>query len=120
MVNFNALNDRELMAEIAKRPGMFTGRTSYTYMVHFLNGYALGQERAGAPGLKGFSAWLETRLGYSSPLGWPHMALLVAFPDRDLYPRDIPETEQDAAVAGLFSVLDQFLAEDDAQQATIG
>jgi hypothetical protein len=101
------------MAEVARRPGMFTGRVSYEYMVRFLTGYDIGQRRAGGRGLEGFGEWLQERAGRSSPLGWPHLALLVAFPDRDLYSEGSLEGDEAAAVAGLFAVIDAFLAERD-------
>ncbi|MFC4337585.1 hypothetical protein [Salininema proteolyticum] len=117
MGDFENLTDREFMAQVAKRPGMYTGFVSYERMVHFLTGYDIGQRRSGAQGLDGFPEWLVARVGRSSSLGWPHLALLAAFPDRDLNPYRLAGEEESEVVAGLFVVLDQFLAEREASGA---
>ena len=51
MIDLNQLDERQYFAQIAQRPGMFTGRVTYERMAQFLNGYDLGAQRAGGRGL---------------------------------------------------------------------
>ena len=41
-LDFSTMSERELIAAIAKRPGMFTGFTSYERISQFLGGYDFG------------------------------------------------------------------------------
>ncbi|MDA1360470.1 hypothetical protein O1R50_12605 [Glycomyces luteolus] len=106
-----ALTDREYLALIAQRPGMFTGRVTYERMAQFLHGYDLGSQRAGGRGLDGIRDWLLARLGHSSPLIWTSIVLQLAFPGQDQV-FDALTAEQDRqALKLLFVLIDEFLAE---------
>lgn len=114
MFDPSALTEREYIALIAKRPGMFTGRTSYERMAQFLSGYDLGAQRAGGRGLDGVREWLLTRLGRSSSLVWTAIVLQLVFPGQDRYDAEDLTPEQDEqALKALFDLLDEFLAERD-------
>ncbi|GAB3653699.1 hypothetical protein [Glycomyces tarimensis] len=113
MLDPNTLTDREYLALIAQRPGLFTGRATYERMAQFLNGYDLGSQRAGGPGLDGIRDWLLARLGHSSPLAWTSIVLQLAFPDKDHVSDALTEEEDEHALKILFGLIDEFLAERD-------
>ncbi|GAB3661197.1 hypothetical protein [Glycomyces tarimensis] len=113
MIDLHALSEREYIAEIARRPGMFTGRATYERMAQFLVGYDLGSQRAGGRGLEGVSAWFQERLGHHSPLHWTSIVLQLAFPSKDRSLGPLAPEEDAHALNVLFELLDEFLAERD-------
>jgi hypothetical protein len=113
MTDPNPLSEREYFALVAKRPGMFIGRVTYGRMAQFLNGYDLGAQRAGGPGLSGFGDWLLARLGRSSTLVWTSIVLQLAFPDQDSYSDALAPEQDEHALNVLFTLLDEFLTERD-------
>lgn len=113
MIDLDALDERQYFAQIAQRPGIFTGRVTYERMAQFLNGYDLGAQRAGGRGLDGIRDWLLVRLGGPSNLVWTSVVLQLAFPGQDLYPDALPPEQDEHALNVLFSLLDEFLAERD-------
>lgn len=114
VIDFNALDERQYFAQIAQRPGMFTGRVTYERMAQFLNGYDLGAQRAGGRGLEGIRDWLLGRLGHSSNLVWTSIVLQLTFPGQDQYPDTLTPEQDERALEVLFALLDEFLAERDA------
>jgi len=113
MIDFNALSERQLIATIAQRPGMFIGRVTYERMAQFLSGYDLGAECAGGRGLGGLRDWLLGRLGHSSPLVWSSIMLQIAFPEQDPWSEPLTPEQDQHALSVLFTLLDEFLAERD-------
>jgi hypothetical protein len=113
MIDFDALSERQLIATIAQRPGMFIGRVTYECMAQYLSGYDLGAQRAGSRGLEGLRDWLLGRLGHSSPLVWTSIVLQIAFPEQDLHPELLTPKQEKHALNVLFKLLDDFLAERD-------
>jgi hypothetical protein len=113
MIDFYALSERQLIAAIAQRPGMFVGLVTYDRMAQFLSGYDFGTQRAGRRGLEGLRDWLLGRLGRSSPLGWTSIVLQIAFPEHDPYPEPRTPEQDRHALSVLFTLLDEFLAERD-------
>ncbi|MDA1362383.1 hypothetical protein O1R50_22350 [Glycomyces luteolus] len=114
MVDLNTLTEREYVAFIAQRPGLFTGRVTYERMAQFLIGYDLGAQRAGGRGLKGLKDWLMDRLGPSSPLIWTAVVLQLAFPGQEQISDALAPDQDEHALNVLFTLLDNFLAERDA------
>jgi hypothetical protein len=113
MIDLDAMSERQLIAAIAQRPGMFTGRVSYERMAQFLNGYDFGVQRAGGRGFNGIRDWLLDRLGHASNLVWTSIVLQIAFPGQDLYPDALPPEQDEHALSVLFTLLDEFLTERD-------
>lgn len=113
MLDPNTLTDREYLAIVAKRPGMFTGRVTYERMAQFLNGYDAGAQRAGGRGLEGIRDWLLARLGHTSPLVWTSIVLQIAFPGHNLVSHELTAEQDEHALQTLFALIDEFLAERD-------
>jgi hypothetical protein len=113
MIDFDAMDERQLIAAIAQRPGMFIGRVTYERMAQFLSGYDLGAQRSGGPGLEGLREWLLDRLGHPSPLVWTSIVLQIALPDQDPYSEPFTPEQDQHALSMLFTLLDEFLAERD-------
>ncbi|HEX2145787.1 MAG TPA: hypothetical protein VHG10_14905 [Glycomyces sp.] len=113
MIDLDPLSEREYIALIAQRPGMFTGGVTYERMAQFLNGYDFGTQRAGGPGFIGLRNWLLGQLGHSSNLVWTSIVLQIAFPGEDLQPGTLPPEQDEHALSLLFALLDEFLAERD-------
>lgn len=101
-----ALTDREYLALIAQRPGLFTGRVTYERMAQLLHGYDLGSQRAGGRGLDGIRDWLLARLGHSSPLIWTSIVLQLAFPDQDRVSDALTAEQDQQALKMLFVLID--------------
>ncbi|MGX1560490.1 hypothetical protein [Streptomyces sp. NPDC055506] len=106
------MNDRELIAQIRARPGLYGLIGAYYPTVTFLDGYDLG--RSGAL-LQGFTDWLVARRGEQTSLGWQALVLEDAFPDAGIrHWTALAEDQQQPAVDHLFTLLLAFLAERDA------
>jgi hypothetical protein len=78
----------------------------YDQLVAFLIGLDIGAQGAV---LDGFHEYLLLRLGEESSRGWPWLVLQITVPQTASHPGT--DTDDQAAVAGLFDVLDEFLAE---------
>ncbi|GAA4911241.1 hypothetical protein LX16_2593 [Stackebrandtia albiflava] len=111
MIDLDAMDEREFIAFVGRRPGMFTGRVTYDAVTSFLTGYARGAARNGGHGLDGLREWLLQRLGHGSPLGWPGIVLQLTFPDAEQLPTEFTPAQQETALRTLFDLLDAFLAE---------
>ncbi|MFE6306469.1 hypothetical protein [Nocardiopsis sp. NPDC057823] len=109
MFDVTALSDREFLALVGKRPGMYTGRTSFELAVAFLHGYESHARRGGRSVLDGFDAWIEAQGTPRGATGWWGQARRIAFPDEERL-RDLTREEEEHAVATLFRLLDGFLA----------
>lgn len=57
------MSEREYFANVAKRPGMFIGRSSFDGLTAYLEGYDQHARRHGGPGLDGWRDWLVARRG---------------------------------------------------------
>lgn len=109
-VDITALSEREFLALVGKRPGMYTGRTSFDRMVVFLTGYECCAERRGGSVLDGFREWIEEQEGVATDaLGWPGQVRRIAFPGEERF-GELAKHEEEHAVATLFRLLDGFLA----------
>ncbi|WP_436888028.1 hypothetical protein [Nocardiopsis dassonvillei] len=105
-----ALSERGFLALVGKRPGMYTGRTSFDRMVVFLVGYDCCAERRGGSVLDGFREWIEEQEGITSgALGWPGQVRRIAFPGEERF-GELTKEEDERAVVTLFRLLDGFLA----------
>lgn len=118
------LDEREALALVGRRIGMYVGVGTLDRVVHLLHGYATGSSRRAAYwSFTGFAEWLETRRGAPrTPLGWPQMVVHLALPDTDVSWADLPREQSERTVAVLFELLDEYLAEigsppDDGAQA---
>lgn len=110
MFDVTALSEREFLALVGKRPGMYTGRTSFDRMVVFLTGYDCCAERRGGSVLDGFREWIEEQEGVrSGALGWPGQVRRIAFPGEERF-GELTKEEDEQALAVLFRLLDGFLA----------
>ncbi|MFI5953049.1 hypothetical protein [Cryptosporangium sp. NPDC051539] len=103
------LGDREFFAQLGARPGMYVGRPSFAAVSAFLLGYDQHAARHGEPALAGWSEWLNARRGKECNHAWPGVVLHLAFPDG--WARDLPPDDDAHAVAVLFGLLDEFLAQ---------
>ncbi|MEC3953096.1 hypothetical protein VMT65_08650 [Nocardia sp. CDC153] len=111
MANPNNLTEREFMALIAKRPGMYIGRPNFPAITHFLTGYDTAARRYGQSLLDGFGDWLITNYtGQQTSLGWPGSIMSIALPDHGFLDDLTPE-EHSHVLDVLFDLLDKFLAE---------
>ena len=85
------MSEREYLAEVAKRPAMFIGRTTLTGLEGYLFGYDAHAHRHGA--ITGGTASPPLALGDE----WEHW--------------DLPADQEQQVIAVLFDLLDEFLAE---------
>ncbi|WP_143173367.1 hypothetical protein [Nocardiopsis flavescens] len=109
-VDMTAMSDREFLALVGRRPGMYTLSATYGRVVAFLHGYEMQARRRGESVLDGFDRWIEERGTPRGATGWWGQAHRVAFPDRDRV-TDLAPEEDAHAVAVLFRLLDGFLAD---------
>ena len=102
------VDHRDMLRQMRRRPGMYLGgsQLGYDQLVAFLMGLDIGAQGAV---LDGFREYLLLRLGEESSLWWPGLVLRVTVPQAAPHPGN--EADDQAAAAGLFDVLDEFLAE---------
>jgi len=112
------MSERDYWAEVARRPGMFVGRTTFAGLTGYLKGYDDHSWRYGGLGLNGWNEWLVARRGRDCNHGWdgqvlhlavssrpsaqtvPHMTWITAGrPPREQYRLKITGTTQDVFVA---------------------
>ncbi len=97
-----------MLRQVRRRPGMYFGRGELRYdkLVAFLEGLDIGAQNTV---LDGFREYLILRLGEESSVWWPGLALRLTVPHAAPHPDT--DADDQAAVAGLFDLLDEFLAE---------
>lgn len=110
------MSEREYWAEVARRPGMFIGRSTLTGLEAFLEGYHQHSLRHGGPGLSGWRDWLMDRRGEHCSHAWPgqvrHLALRDGWDGPDGSDgRGLSTDQEQHVIKVLFELLDQFLAE---------
>lgn len=118
-MDLNAMSEREYWAEVARRPGMWIGRTTLTGLEAFLEGYHQHSLRHGGPGLTGWRDWLMDRRGEYCSHAWPGQVRHLALPDGWDGPDDwdgssLSADQEQHVIKVLFELLDQFLAEREA------
>jgi hypothetical protein len=92
------------------RPGMYGLDGTYHNLVTYLYGYDAG---TGYTAFAGFAEWLQGKLGRHRSLTWAALAIEVALPDLGTtgdYHAFGP-AENDTAIAALFHLLADFLAD---------
>jgi excisionase family DNA binding protein len=100
-------NFRDLFQSVRRRPGMYLLRPdSFDDLVSYVNGVDAGSSGAL---LAGFYEFLLLRLGEQDNLAWPGLVERIAFPGG--VPRPRSTADEGVAVAALFDLLDEFLAE---------
>ncbi len=101
------MDHRQMLRSVRLRPGMYFGGSTLRYdqLVAFVTGVDMGSQGAL---LAGFREFLILKYDGGSNLWWSALVMRLRVPDAS-----IPlETEDDqAAVNGLFDLLDEFLAE---------
>jgi hypothetical protein len=98
------------------RSGLEPGRTTLIDLEAFLEGYDQHSLRHGGPGLNGWQDWLVVRRGEDCNHAWPGQVRHLALPsgwDGDGLSAD----EEQHVIRVLFELLDQFLAEREANAA---
>lgn len=110
------VSEREYWAEVAKRPAMFLGRTTLTGLEAYLMGYDHHSMRHGGPGLDGWNDWLVARIGRDCNHGWNGKVRHLALGEKWTQ-WDIPPEQEQHVIQVLFELLDQFLAEREANAA---
>ncbi|WP_017587355.1 hypothetical protein [Nocardiopsis ganjiahuensis] len=106
------LSDREFLALVRARPGMYTGRSTLDRIVVYLYGYDSRARRSGESVLHGFGAWLEERGTPGNNLGWPDQVRRIALRETGSRALGQLTPEEDGiAITVLFQLLDEFLAE---------
>jgi hypothetical protein len=107
------MSEREYWAEVAKRPGMFIGRTTFAGLAAYMDGYDHHSWRYGGLGLNGWCEWLVARRGRDCNHGWDGHVLHLAFPEG--WGRELSEDQEQHVIKVLFELLDEFLAEREAK-----
>jgi hypothetical protein len=103
------MSERDYWAFVARRPGMFIGRTTFAGLTAYIDGYDHHSKRHGGPGLDGWTDWLVARRGRDCNHRWDGHVLHLAFPDG--WERDLTDDQEHLAINLLFELLDEFLAE---------
>ena len=111
------MSEREYWAFVAKRPGMFVGRSTLTGLEAFLEGYDQHSMRHGGPGLSGWLDWLVARRSQHCNHAWPGQVRHLALPD-GWDGEGLSADQEQHVIRVLFELLDQFLAEREAKAAT--
>ncbi|MFI6848419.1 hypothetical protein OG535_18895 [Kitasatospora sp. NBC_00085] len=106
------MSEREYFANVAKRPGMFIGRSSFDGLTAYLEGYDQHARRHGGPGLDGWRDWLVARRGRDCNHAWPGQVRHIAMPEGWDSWELSPEAEE-RVIKVLFELLDEFLTERD-------
>ncbi|MEV7220814.1 hypothetical protein AB0N98_13110 [Streptomyces sp. NPDC093681] len=109
------MNEREYLACVGRRPGMFVGTgSSFHELTAFLTGYDQHALRHGGPGLTGWHEWLVARRGSSCSHAWPGQVLHIALPEGWDNIAGLPPEDENQAIKVLFQLLDEFAAEREA------
>ncbi|MFD5779095.1 hypothetical protein [Streptomyces sp. NPDC126933] len=102
-----------------KRPGLYVGRITYDAVTAYLNGY---DHAVGGAVLNGFRQWLADTYRVGQNLVWSAQVVQVVFPEGGRPAEPWSEDEHQHAVAGLFTLLEEFFqhlaARDDAPSPT--
>lgn len=110
-IDLQRLTEREFLALVAKRVGMYVSRQDLRGVTNFLHGYDAAARRHAKPVLDGFAEWLRTNyVGRHSSFGWPGYVHEIALPGQDFGVDRTPEQEKHV-LDTLFALLDKFLAE---------
>jgi hypothetical protein len=117
-VDLSGLSEREYWAKVAKRPGMFMGRSTLTGLEAYLDGYDAHSLRHGGPGLDGWREWLVARRGRDCNHGWHGQVRHIALPDGWEH-WELPADQERLVIKVLFELLDEFLAEREAKAGTV-
>ncbi|MET9029356.1 hypothetical protein ABZW96_27625 [Nocardia sp. NPDC004168] len=98
---------REVLRDVRSRPGMFFGRSELGYdkLVAFITGLDIGSQDSM---LTGFREFLILKLDGGDNLVWSGLVVELCVPAAD---RPLSGDDEQAAVDGLFDLLDEFLAE---------
>ncbi|MFG1818795.1 hypothetical protein ACGFIF_33875 [Kribbella sp. NPDC049174] len=110
------MSEREYWAFVAKRPGMFIGRSNLSGLEAFLEGYDQHSMRHGGPGLSGWLESLVARRGRDCNHGWSGQVRHVALPDGWEH-WELSADQEEHVIKVLFELLDEFLAEREAKAA---
>ncbi|MEZ0064380.1 hypothetical protein ABIA32_000358 [Streptacidiphilus sp. MAP12-20] len=108
------MSEREYLANVGRRPGMFVGTASFHAVTAFLTGYDQHAQRHGGPGLTGWPEWVVRRRGRSCNHGWPGQVLHIALPDGWDNIWKLPPDDEKHAIEVLFQLLDEFVTEREA------
>lgn len=109
-VDLRKLTEREFLALVAKRVGMYVIPADLRGVTNFLHGYDSAASRHGKPLLDGFAEWLRTNyVGRHNSFGWPGYVQEIALPGQDFGVDRTPEQEKHV-LDTLFALLDKFLA----------
>ncbi len=111
------MSEREYWACVAKRPGMFIGRTTLPCLEAFLEGYDQHSLRHGGLGLSGWLDWLVERRGQDCNHAWPGQVRHLALPD-GWGSEGLSADQEQHVIRVLFELLDQFLVDREAKEAT--
>ncbi|MFE3025375.1 hypothetical protein [Nocardia tengchongensis] len=110
-VDLRRLTEREFLALVAKRVGMYVTRADLRGVTNFLHGYDAAAGRHAKPVLDGFAEWLKANyVGRHNSFGWPGYVQEIALPGQDFGVDRTPEQEKHV-LDTLFALLDKFLAE---------
>ncbi|WP_369244307.1 hypothetical protein [Streptomyces sp. R41] len=116
-MDLTGMSEREYWANVAKRPGMFIGRTTLTGLEAYLDGYNHHSWRHGGPGLDGWREWLVARRGRDCNHGWHGQVRHLALPDGwDHW--ELPPDQEQHVIRVLFELLDEFLSDREAGART--
>ena len=97
---------------------MFTLCDTYAEACSLIAGFNAG---SGGDLLAGFQPWLLERTGNRRPeLAWPSLVFEYAFPDENADKRVRSIEQNSAATEALFTLLDEFLASNDADPPASG
>lgn len=80
MKSLSEMTEREYLANVGQRPGMFVGKTSFHMLTSFLTGYDQHALRHGGHGLTGWHDWFLARRGRDCNHAWPGQVLHIALP----------------------------------------
>lgn len=112
MKQLSEMTEREYIAFVGQRPGMFVGKTSFHKVTVFLTGYEMHASRHGGPSLlTGLHEWLVARRGRDCNHGWWGQILHIALPHGWANIWDLPPEDEKQAIEVMFELLDAFLAE---------
>jgi hypothetical protein len=105
-VNDAAMDFRELLSRLRRRPGMF-GVTTFGELAAFVNGC---DAATNGMLLEGFHEWLQMRIGRHSSLTWPAIVAEMSAPDREgKDPVELSAEEFERVCGCACDLLDEFL-----------
>jgi hypothetical protein len=107
------MSEREYFDNVRRRPGMFVVGGRLAGLEAFLTGYDQHAIRHGGPGLQGWTEWLIARRGQTCNHGWSGHVRHIALPDGWEH-WDLPPEQEKRVINVLFNLLDEYLAEREA------